>query len=362
MTNIPEIPRRTQTIEAFKAGGGRVAAVFPYRYPREVLRAHGFLPVEVWGPPGIDDTPAGDHFQAYTCAIVRNGLSFILAGGLAPADVIVVPNDCDSLQGLGSVLLDFVRPAVPVVPFYPPRGSRASDLSYLIWETRALGDAIGRVSGTRPAHDVLELCTAREEEADGLLARVHRERERIGVPDRELYRLIRSREYLPAERFADLARAALDRTSDGPRPGVPLLLSGIVPEPWALFDALREMGARVAADDMACCGRRLFPAGTATDPWRRIAQRLLDAPPDSMRGAPIRARIDHLGRLARSSGAKGVVFYDVKSCEPEQFDIPALRDGLREMGLPSISMEVDLSGELPRQTVTRLEAFVEMVR
>jgi len=57
-----------------------------------------------------------------------------------------------------------------------------------------------------------------------------------------------------------------------------------------------------------------------------------------------------------------VVFYDVKFCEPEQFDLPQLRAGLQSSGLPSISLEVDLSGGLSHQVVTRLEAFVEMLR
>ena len=80
------------------------------------------------------------------------------------------------------------------------------------------------------------------------------------------------------------------------------------------------------------------------------------------RGSPIQARIQHLLRLVRDRGAKGVVFYDVKFCEPEQFDVPLLREALKEKGVPSIALEVDLSAQLPGQTVTRLEAFVEMLR
>ncbi len=99
-----------------------VAAVFPIHYPRELLRAFGVLPVEVWGPPAVEADYGATHLQPYLCSIVRNGLSFLLAGGLDVVDLLVVPHACDSLQGLGSILLDFVTPRQPVLPIYLPRG------------------------------------------------------------------------------------------------------------------------------------------------------------------------------------------------------------------------------------------------
>jgi benzoyl-CoA reductase/2-hydroxyglutaryl-CoA dehydratase subunit BcrC/BadD/HgdB len=359
-----EIPRRSDVIAERKKARGLVAAVFPIHYPRELLRAHGFLPVEVWGPPGVDETPAGAHLQAYTCAIVRNGLAFLLAGGLDGVDAILVPNSCDSLQGLGSVLLDFVQPRVPVATFYPPRSTRPSDAEYLVRELRALGARLAKVGGVEPTDAELREAIEREAHADELTGKLLAARASLPLADLELYRLLRSREYLPSERYAELAATALAGTQRGAGPSgrTPILLSGIVPEPMELFAALAEMGAMVVADDLACCGRRVYPRGLSDDPYKRIAERLQGGPPDPMRGSPIQARIQHLKRAIRQSGAKGVVFYDVKFCEPEQFDLPLLREALKEGGVPSVALEVDLAGQLPGQTVTRLEAFVEMLR
>lgn len=362
-----KIPSRKQVIKDFKKSKGKVAAVFPIYYPRELLRAHGFLPVEVWGPPGVDDAPAGRHLQAYTCAIVRNGLAFLLSGGLDGVDVIVVPNACDSLQGLGSVLLDFVRTKAPVVTFYAPRGTRQSDAEYLQRELDVMGKQLARISDVTPTAAELREAIAREVEADELLAKIHAIRDELPLDARSLYQLIRSREYLPAERFSELVRIVLeeaDKSDSSPtaQVGAPIILSGIVPEPMEVFDALVEMGARVVADDFASCGRRLYPAGLSDEPFRRMGERLQGGPPDPTRGSPIQARIQHLLKLVRERGAKGVVFYDVKFCEPEQFDVPLLREALKENGVPSIALEVDLSAQLSGQTVTRLEAFVEMLR
>lgn len=358
-----DIPKRSAVIEEQRASGGRVAAVFPIHYSRELLRAHGFLPVEVWGPPGVDDAAAGAHLQSYTCAIVRNGLAFLMAGGLHDVDAILVPHACDSLQGLGSVLTDFIRPEQPVLTLYPPRATRPSDLDYLERELTTLGRRLSEVSGVTPDGVGLTTALEREVEADRLLEELHQRRGQLALDDGELYRLLRSREYLPAERFTELAGAVLESAEKGgARSGVPVVLSGIVPEPMApLFETLREVGARVVADDLACCGRRLYTAGVSDEPLRRMAQRLQSGPPDAMRGSPIAERARHLRALVRDNGAKGVIFYDVKFCEPEQFDVPALSEALKADNVPSLVIEVDLATSLPGQVTTRLEAFVEML-
>lgn len=361
MESTSAIPSRTETVRAWKERSGGIAAVLPIHYPRALLRAFGLLPVEVWGPPRVDPAPGAAHLQPYVCSIVGNALSFLLKDGLEVADVIIVPHACDSLQGLGSLLLDFVRPRQPVFPLYLPRGRRESDLQFLADECRALYEKLVAVTGRAPSEAELMESIRREEEADGLLAELYRRRRALPLTDLAFYRLVRAREYLPAEQFSALARAALDIPSADPRAGLPILLSGIVPEPMVLLDAVNKMGGTVVADDLACCGRRLYPPGAGTDPFRRMAERILNGPPDPTRGSPIAERLRHLVQMARETGARGVIFYDVKFCEPELFDLPLLRRGLQEAGLPSVHIEMDLNDPLSGQTLTRIEAFLEMV-
>jgi benzoyl-CoA reductase/2-hydroxyglutaryl-CoA dehydratase subunit BcrC/BadD/HgdB len=358
------LPRRTDVIAGWKESCGFVAAVFPIHYPRELLRAFGILPVEVWGPPGIEADHGATHLQPYLCSVVRNGLSFLLAGGLDVVDLLVVPHACDSLQGLGSILLDFVTPRQPVLPIYLPRGLRECDVGFLADEFRSLYGQLETVTGRSPTEAELSAHIQREEEADESLAQLHQGRSACPLSDAAFYRLLRSREYLPAETFADLSRQVLAIASS-PRQaggGVPLILSGILPEPMDLFEALAGMGGRVVADDLACCGRRLYPPGRSGEPFRRMAERIVYAPPDPTRGNPIQERLEHLLRLVDASGAKGVVFYNVKFCEPELFDYPDLGRGLQRAGIPSLTVEVDLNDPVSQRVLTRLEAFLEMIR
>jgi benzoyl-CoA reductase/2-hydroxyglutaryl-CoA dehydratase subunit BcrC/BadD/HgdB len=356
---LAEIPSRKTVVARQKEHGGRVAAVFPIHYSRGLLRAFDVLPIEVWGPPHTQTTLGDAHLQAYTCSIVRGGLSFLLSGGLDVADIILVPHACDSLQGLGSLLTNFVDAKRPVLTLYFPRGPEASSIAFLASELRRLYERLAEITGQRPDDAALLAAEEREEAADALLGRLLASRRSVDVSDRDFYRFVRAREFLPAEAFSKLIGEVLAGLNGQERAGKGILLSGIVPEPMDLLDTLSAAGAVVVADDFACAGRRLYPAGTSRDPYQRMAERLVGGPPDSTRGSELALRVEHLARLAREHGAETLLFYVVKFCEPELFYLPQMRDELKKRGLSSVVIEGDVTESLPHQAVTRVEAMME---
>ncbi|MFC1936339.1 2-hydroxyacyl-CoA dehydratase subunit D [Chloroflexota bacterium] len=356
------IPNRIDTINAFKEQGGQVAAVLPIHYPRSLFRAFNILPVEVWGPPGLASTSGSTHLQPYICSIAQNILSFLKSGGLEITDMIVSPHACDSLQGLGSLLIDFVSPSQPVFPIYIPRERRESDIEFFTAELRALFDQLSQRTPHTPDDAEIMECIQREEQADHLLADLYAKRKSLPLDDLTFYRLIRSREYLPAETFINLAGETLSAAGDYSFDRIPILLSGIVPEPMGLFEVITELGAAVVGDDLASCGRRLYPTGQSSQPFQRMVERIIHAPPDPTRGNPLKERIEYLASMVNNTGAKGIVFYEVKFCEPELFDLPILRAELGEAGIPSITIEVDINDPLSHRVRTRLEAFLEMIQ
>ena len=356
-----EIPKRIETINSFKAQGGKVAAVLPIHYSRALFRAFDILPVEVWGPPKVETSYGGAHLQSYVCSIVHNALSFLKKGGLEITDFILVPHACDSLQGLGSILLDFVKPTQTVAPLYLPRGKRPEDKQFLADEFRALARQLSKLTGKELGNDKLLECIEREEQADLLLADLYRYRTGLGLDNLSFYRLIRSREYLPAEQFTELAQTVLGEYSISKPDGIPIILSGIVPEPMEVLKAIEELGGFVVADDFACCGRRLYPKGKEREPFLRMAERIINAPPDPTRGNSIDERAEYLINLGQEHGAKGVIFYELKFCEPELFDLPNLRNSLKQAGLHSVHIEVDINDPLSNQVITRIAAFLEIL-
>lgn len=354
-----KLPTRREVITAAREARTRIAAVLPVHYPRALLRACGFQPVEVWGPPGADAALGNQHFQAYACGMVRNALAFVLGDG-AGVDAVLVPHTCDSMQGMASVLKDFVRPRSPVLTLYLPRGRRDSDLTYLVAELRRLAAELSALSGKSPSDEELRAAIRVEEEASSASAALLAARGQLALRDRELYTLLRAREYLPAETFTALAAEAPRGAS--PVSGVKLMISGILPEPMDLFDEINGMGAQVVADDLACVSRRLYPVVAEEDPYLRMARTLLGAPPEPTLGSPIPDHVARVKERMTASGAKGLLVYGVKFCEPELFYLPLLRRELEGAGRSVLHVEFDPGTALPAQTLTRIEAFVEMLR
>lgn len=354
-----DIPTRKQVIAAIKQAGGSVAAVMPIFYPRELLRAYGIYPIELWGPPNIR-SQGQEHFQSYACPIARNANSFLQQGGLAEVDLMLVPHTCDTLQGMGSVLLDFVKPAFPVLTLYHPRGQRDSDLGFLINELKRLTQQLEVITGKQPTNAVLEQAIARELEADQSLKLFYQQRWQYALSDLDFYRVVRAREYLPAEDFCRLL-ASLPKGNQQAE-GVGIALSGIVCEPMSLFSEINQLGAFIAWDDLACGSRRLYQTAFSGTPLEQIAQRLLHTVPEPTKGISVGARIEYLLTQMQQHGAQGLLVYDVKFCEPELFDLPHIKKAMAEEGIPYLYMEHELDGSLSEQMLTRIGAFIEVMQ
>ncbi len=355
------IPTRRRVIENAKARGKKIAAVFPIHYPRELFKAFNIHPVEVWGPPKMDTALARSHLQTYICSVVQSGLAFFLQGGLDVADFILVPHCCDSLQGLGSLLKGFVGKDKPIFTFYVPREKRKSDIEFLKNEIEHLFELLSEQTGYTPTDEELLGAILKEESIDRLMKKAYEIHAEYLTSSLEFYTMMRSREYLPDALFEAVLNEFIEKRHTK-RDATPLLFCGVLPEPMEVLGFVDEVGGVVANDDFASLKRRIYPQGASDDPFRRMAERIVNSPPDAMRGSSIEERIEFIAEEVERSKAKGVVFYDVKFCEPEKFYRPIMKDRLKERGIGVLSVEVDINEPLPQQVKTRIAAFVESLR
>ncbi len=359
MTREPYIARqRTEQ-------GRKAVAVLPIHYPKELLTALDLLAVEVWGPPGPPRGDAAGRIQTYVCAVVRNALAFLASGGADCVDAALFPHTCDSIQQLATLAADFGGWTKPALTFLHPKGpARPSVRRFVSEELRALAAKLEAVAGRRLEPGRLVAAIRLHREIDAHRAALLDGRAALPLDDRELYALLRRGEWLwPEDHLAEL-RAARARLGTGAPPaGVPVLVTGYVPEPIATLEILNGAGAFVAADDYAAVGRRVVRGadGPVGDPWEALVDRWAGAPPCPTRATDQGARMRHLETLAEKSGARGVVVHVVKFCEPELFDVPAIRRTFAARGLPLLYLEGELERQLSAQAVTRIEAFAELL-
>jgi len=356
---------RNTAISARKKLGRKSVVVLPVHYPRELFTAMDVHTVELWGPPGPPRGPDAGRIQAYACAVVRNALAFLAAGGADAVDAALVPHTCDAIQGLATLAPDFGGWGKPALRYLHPKGGDGpAARAFVRAELVHLADRLAELTG-RPL-EIPRLAAAIELHAriDRLRGALLSRRACLGMGDRALYRLLRRGEFLePGDHLAELSDAARGIREERMQHGVPLMVTGYVPEPMTLFDILSSAGAFVVADDYAAVGRRIPTASPAVvgDPLDTLAAKEFTLPPCPTRGGDQEVRMEHLETLYRRSGAAGLIVHVQKFCDPELFDVPAIRRRFARFGAPMLYLEGEMESALSGQVITRLEAFMEMV-
>ena len=361
----PSIPARPSYVQSWREAGGKVCAAFPAQYPKELLWAYGVLPVEVWDPP-LAATRAPGHLQPYICSVVRQGLELLLLAGAGDSvDAILFPHTCDSLQNLGSLVGDYLQPGAPCLFFYNPKapfGEPARE--FYLDQLFALDRRLAELFGPRP-QGALEEALAWSRRLAGLYARAYAQRAANDLTGgaAEFYAYLRAGEYMHPRDLIPLLKAWLAQGEQPPAGNDPrVVLSGVLPGPPDLLATLDQVGLAVGHDDLLSMSRRLlYPPPGPGEPLAALSQVYVAMPPCSTRGTSLAQRLAWLKDLAGQSQAAGVVFAVVKFCEPELFDLPELRRGLKQADLPSLVLEVDVSQAVGGQETTRLEAFREML-
>ena len=389
---------RTSYLKEQKEKHGRaVVAALPMVYPRELLTAHGVVAAEVWGPPGMPRGGSAAHLQSYVCPLAHNALALLSGEARELIDGVIVPHTCDSIQGLGALLPMLGEDSPPVLTFHHPlSGEIGSSRLLLESELRELWRRLDELFGEADPAGILR-AVALHERAEGLLRRIAALSPGSGLTERGRFELMRMGEHVWVDDHIEAMERGLEgcseRAEGGPGDGdegVPVMLSGIVPEPMEIFEAMEEAGAFVAVDDLGGLGRRLpqrlgepavgrgadAPAGAVdlsasaesaakeellADGLSKVVQRYFSLPPCPTRGGSLGERASWLVERARERRVSGAVFFVVSFCEPELFDLPIVTERLEAAGFPCLTLETGLEARLPAQVRTRVEAFVEML-
>jgi benzoyl-CoA reductase/2-hydroxyglutaryl-CoA dehydratase subunit BcrC/BadD/HgdB len=355
---------RHDVIAVQKKLGRKTAIVLPVLYPRELLTAMDVHAVELWGPPGPPRGPDAGRIPSWVCAVVRNALAFLASGGGEDADAILFPHTCDSIQALATLAPDFGGWGKPVLRYFHHRGGdRPGARAFVRAELQQLAVDLERLTGRPLSAPRLGSALALHGEIDRLRGLLLSLRAHLPQSDRDLYSLLRRGEFLwPDEHLAELEGAAAALGAGRVQHGLPLMVSGYVPDPMDLFDRLASAGAFVAADDYAAIGRRIpRSVPVCADPFATLVDRYFALPPCPTREADSGRRMDHLVNLYRQSGSEGLILHVPKFCEPEAFDVPAVYRRFAGIGAPVLYLESELETGLSVQAVTRIEAFVELV-
>jgi benzoyl-CoA reductase/2-hydroxyglutaryl-CoA dehydratase subunit BcrC/BadD/HgdB len=356
------MPRKEYLIKQKKMGR-HIFGVFPAQYPREILWAMNVVPVEIWDPP-LEITGANAHLQPYICSVVKLGLELILQGKCDDLDGFLFPHTCDSVQNLASIVNDYLGMEKSCYFFYHPKAP-FSDSSRIFYMEQLKGLAALLEKQLGPLDFFrLNQCVGQGQQVMSLLRELYNMRAggELAASNAQFYRVIRQGEFLVPDDFIPLLEDFLTASKGRSVAGPAVILSGVLPNPPEILSLLDELGVRVADDDFLSCSRRfLGPPSQAGDPFESLAETYFAMPPCSTKGSSIGERLEFLLGKIKASGARAVIFYMVKFCEPELFDVPLLAKELKKRGLATLVIDSELNQGLSGQLKTRVEAVVEMI-
>lgn len=389
--------------------------------PIELVVAAGANPVRVFADEAAT-ARADRYFPPNLCPYARACLAWGLERARASLAGVVLVHSCNAMSQLASAWRRYVP--VPVIAEVDvPRGDDEASVGYMVSNMRrilaGLKDLTGRTIDVPTLDAAISTVEGVRQRWRSILAF-----QAVAVPGLRgaalsaLAKKVLSQGPEEACRTMDgviSRRVSRPGPAQGallPSPRV-LLVGSVIPD--AVLQAVDAAGADVIYDE-SCSGGRCFtvravsgtpqpPAAENPRPWRHGSGNYHgDSPPKGYEGIgagrPARlapdpaaafpsgdsldslltglaraylartpcarmkssaARVQRIVALANSYRAEGVISCTLKFCDPYLYEQPLLRAGLERAGLPFLSVATEYGRQLEGRTLTRIEAFLEVI-
>ena len=348
--------------------GKPVIGYFCTYAPEELIHAAGALPFRILSSTGRIER-AEAHLQSYCCSLVRGGLEDALTGRLGFLDGAVFPHTCDSIQRLSDIWRLNAGFGIHIDTVLPVKLNAPSAHKYMIdvmhTAVRDLEHALGKtITEDEIAASVFVYNRIRKS-LMSLYSKIDRH-PWIMEAD-AMYHILRAVMVMDrdeaASRLEDFVRGLEDNGKPAGKPDRKriLLAGGICSHP-DIYRLLHEAGGDIVSDDL-CTGRR-YADGLIDEtqhPVEALAQRSLGRMVCPAKHVSVTARGVNLFTEVTRKRIDGVIFLQLKFCDPHAFDYPYLKDCLDREKVASMLLEIEQQPSPEGQLRTRFETFVEML-
>jgi bcr-type benzoyl-CoA reductase subunit C len=345
----------------------RVLGTFLSDVPEEIIHAAGLLPFALLGGNKTQSSLA--TIPSFACSLIISTINEALLNRLDFLDGIVVPHYCDSSRPLLHIWQNNFPNHFSDLLRLPMKLDSEAAKAYLVGELERFKEALERAFGVSVSDEVLSR-SINTYNGNRRYLRTIKTR-RLEDPDfmtnYDFFSLIKSSMMSLKDEHNTILKNILDidkesSAQDSHRKAIRrVFVSGILAEPLEIFKWMDELGITVADDDLAV-GTRYFSydVNEEGDPLDALAESYFHRIPSALvQGSEGRA--SYLLRRVRENDLKGVVFVQLKFCDPLVYDYPNMKKTIDREGIPSLFIETDLQTLTTGQIKTRLQAFAEIL-
>jgi benzoyl-CoA reductase/2-hydroxyglutaryl-CoA dehydratase subunit BcrC/BadD/HgdB len=359
-----------KTIMSQKKSGKPILGCFPLYPPVELFSSMDLFPIVLWHLKGSISTllESDLHIQDYACGISRELVQFLLSDYGKMVDGIFSYNACDTLRNLPEILKRANckrNHDIPMLRIHVPQVNRmhSNPNVYLADEIIQLIQDIENAFSVKFSSErffqttkyfakMRELCKVAEKlVAEGQLSFC------------AFCEVILSGNFLPIEMKIDRLSSLISRQKTSVLSEKKIIISGIMPPPAPVLQAIEQSGMRVVANDIACLKRSYAYSPEPSDhPTTYYIDYFMNRFPCSTLLYQTDSRTNHLIQMIEQSDAIGVIFSGEKFCEYEYFEFPYFEKRMKDMGVRTMLLEFAVDDEIHLDAhVTRVEAFSEML-
>ncbi|MBI4289258.1 MAG: 2-hydroxyacyl-CoA dehydratase [Chloroflexi bacterium] len=365
-----QVQARHQYAQDWKARTGRKVLGYLCCYlPEEIAYAAGVLPVRVVSSHEPQDL-SNLHVAGFFCPFSRDCMGEALKGKYDYVDGLAMGHCCLMIsQTFDSWILN-----LPLsYNYYVPVPGRVDDPKlrpFLASELGAFKESLEKWTGKPITAEALDKAVDVYNTSRSLLKQIYDMRRADGPPiwGAEVMDIVLSTMFTDKAEtngwLSELVKALPSRQhrprADAPR----VMVVGGETHDSELIRLIEDQGALVVADDL-CMGSRYFwnEVGPQGDRLSAIAQRYMDKPSCPVKDTSNntrRVRFEFLKSLVHDYRVQGAILVYQKFCDPQELDVPVLKDFFKELGLPTTVLELDTTLAIG-QVKTRAQAFVEML-
>lgn len=349
--------------------GGKVLGCFCTYVPEEIPYAAGVLPVRLLGSHEIEDSTA-PHLFAMFCPFCRDVLAQGLEGKYDYLDGICDGNACmHLLQSFEAWGLN-VKPEPKVLRVDTPASTQNPYCKqYLRGEFDCFKDDIEEWTGKKISDKDLDHAIEVYNENRRLMRQVYELRKADNPPitGLESMYMVVSSQLMDKEEHNKVLKEALEELKERGverEVGTRLMIVGSENDDVEFIGMIEQkmvLPATVVIDDH-CTGSRYFwnDVVPEKDRIQAIASRYIERTPCPAKDFPEYRRFIDILQMAKEWRVEGAIVIQQKFCDPHEIDTPLLRSYLKENGVPTYFLELDVTVPVGPFT-TRVEAFIESI-
>lgn len=358
--------RLVNSIESVKGLEKPVIGWFCGHLPEELIYAAGAHPFRITGIKSSGIKKTDTYLPNFFCPYAASCLDGALNGEYDFLDGVVFTGTCNAMQKVYDIWKEKVGTKAIYMLDTPRIRTKESERFYLSEIGRLknwLEDSYGNKVTTERLSAAIESYNVSRQLLKEICALVKEGRTTLSLTDH--FRLVKGCSYNERERVNSELKALLKELQAGEQKkmrGKKIVLAGGILDNFELIDMIEECGAKVAADALSSGSGyydKMVDKGEA--PLEALSRHYLyESPCPGVKGSGS-LRAAQVKELVEQTDADGVIFYSLKFCIGNSYDGYAIKESLKEEGIPTLLVEGDYTMGGLEQIKTRIQAFIEIL-